>query len=264
MEISYYFLFLLIIISFFTIWHLWKKGYYSLADQICEPKNASFIQTIGAGVLFISPSFFAHKAMMYFSEHGSSLHMSILSTCVGVIIPVFLILGFSKITIFKDRTLFSLKEFLRGMGTFLIAYPQIFMILVIGSFVIQYFELPADGQSTINTMIEVKPSATYSMIWIFTLSVLAPVLEEISFRGFLQTFFKKIFTKVGALVITSIIFALFHYTEAQGAANFVFLPGLFIFSIYLGLLYEKTGSISAPLGLHMTFNLINLLITLNT
>jgi uncharacterized protein len=75
--------------------------------------------------------------------------------------------------------------------------------------------------------------------------VLAPLAEEVVFRGALYRFLKGKVTR--PVVLSAVIFALVHFHPAG-------LPGLIVLGVVLCLVYEKTGSIRAPICLHALFN----------
>jgi hypothetical protein len=82
-----------------------------------------------------------------------------------------------------------------------------------------------------------------------TLVVIAPVAEEILFRGYLFGKLKKYFPLWLAIFATSIVFGLIH-----GAWNLAL--DTFSLSIVLCILRQTTGSLWAPILLHMTKNSI--------
>lgn len=86
-----------------------------------------------------------------------------------------------------------------------------------------------------------------------TFVVVAPVIEELVFRGYLFTAWRK--TRLGlwgTVLLTSLIFALIHAAQY----SWLILIYLFVFSIILGLAREKTGSIWTPIVLHVLNNAI--------
>lgn len=93
---------------------------------------------------------------------------------------------------------------------------------------------------------------TYSQAFqvIFLTILLAPLWEEIIFRGMWYPIFKNIFGKWPAICITSILFALMH---AHGPT---FFP-LMAFGIVLVILYEATGSLGYPIAFHALFNAVS-------
>lgn len=87
----------------------------------------------------------------------------------------------------------------------------------------------------------------------------APLIEELLFRGFLQSFIRQHLGSKQAVLITSACFALFHYSKDQGLGNIPVICSLFILSLFLGFLYEKRGSLLAPITLHASFNAISVI-----
>ena len=77
--------------------------------------------------------------------------------------------------------------------------------------------------------------------------LVAPICEEIVFRGYLFPFAKKYTCTWVAAICSGLIFAAAHGSLAA------LLP-LFIFGVVLAMLYEKTGSIWAPIAVHFCFN----------
>lgn len=92
---------------------------------------------------------------------------------------------------------------------------------------------------------------------VLSIIVLAPLVEEILFRGFLQSFIRQHLGNKQAIFITSVLFAFFHYSPEQGIANLTIVGSLFVFSLFLGFVYEKRGSLWSPIALHSLFNAVN-------
>jgi membrane protease YdiL (CAAX protease family) len=85
--------------------------------------------------------------------------------------------------------------------------------------------------------------------------LLAPVAEEMLFRGLLYAWIRQIGFPRLALVLTAGIFAFVHFNLAT------FLP-LFVLAVILAVLYERTGNLLAPIAAHSTFNALNFLLLL--
>ena len=77
--------------------------------------------------------------------------------------------------------------------------------------------------------------------------LVAPVSEELVFRGYLYPAAKKFAGPWMAAICTGLVFAAAH-------GSLVALLPLFIFGVVLAVLYEKTGSIWAPVAVHFCFN----------
>ncbi|QYY37360.1 CPBP family intramembrane glutamic endopeptidase [Ruficoccus sp. ZRK36] len=83
--------------------------------------------------------------------------------------------------------------------------------------------------------------------------IIAPVVEELIFRGALYRFLKGRLHPLVALTLSSLVFALMHFNLLQ------FVP-LFLLAMLLGRSYERSGSILVPIALHACFNLNTLLV----
>jgi membrane protease YdiL (CAAX protease family) len=84
--------------------------------------------------------------------------------------------------------------------------------------------------------------------------VVAPFVEELLFRGFLQSAFAQVVGEGGALFCTSAVFALLHGLAA--------LPVLFSLSLFLGWLQQRTRSLLVPIGAHALNNAVSLALAL--
>ncbi len=81
----------------------------------------------------------------------------------------------------------------------------------------------------------------------FAASIVAPLCEEVVFRGYLYPVAKKFAGPSIAAIATALVFSAAHGSLAA------LLP-LFIFGLVLVAMYEWTGSIWAPIGVHALFN----------
>lgn len=88
-----------------------------------------------------------------------------------------------------------------------------------------------------------------------SLVILPPIAEEILMRGFLYTSLKKSIPKIGAALITSVIFATAHLEFGQGAPLlWVAAIDTFVLSLVLVFVREKTGRLWGPMGVHALKN----------
>lgn len=101
--------------------------------------------------------------------------------------------------------------------------------------------------------------------FLFTVVIIVPCIEEFLFRGVLQSFLREKIGRISAILLSSFLFSLAHFSGLQGMGNIVILTNLFIFSICIGWFYEQIQSLTAPIFLHMLFNAFNsLLVVLST
>lgn len=82
----------------------------------------------------------------------------------------------------------------------------------------------------------------------------APIVEEISFRGVLMNILDKNMPFLFALILSSALFSLFHW-KAYGLAMSSAFVGAFIFGVVAGLITKWRKSIIPAIILHATFNL---------
>lgn len=92
---------------------------------------------------------------------------------------------------------------------------------------------------------------------VITIVLFAPIIEEILFRGFLQSFIRQHLGSRSAIFISSFCFAFFHYSPEQGISNISIISSLFFLALFLGYSYETRRSLIAPISLHALFNMVN-------
>ena len=101
---------------------------------------------------------------------------------------------------------------------------------------------------------EVSPSST-STIRIIQAVLIAPIFEEIFFRGFLLRAFLKNYNLISALILSSTLFTLVHVDTSFSLAHLESLLEKMVFSIIIGWIFYRTNSISLAIILHAISNL---------
>ncbi len=79
--------------------------------------------------------------------------------------------------------------------------------------------------------------------------VVAPIGEEIFFRGFLHKGLRRRLPVWAAAVLSSLLFGLVHVYP-------LLIPSLFVVGLGLALLYERRQSLLAPVVAHAAFNIV--------
>jgi membrane protease YdiL (CAAX protease family) len=90
------------------------------------------------------------------------------------------------------------------------------------------------------------------LLALFTGGLIAPIAEEVFFRGFV---FAGLYRHLGlrrAIVLSAILFALVHILPTSW-------PPIFVLGVLFALLYERTGSIWPAVALHGAINSISFL-----
>jgi membrane protease YdiL (CAAX protease family) len=93
--------------------------------------------------------------------------------------------------------------------------------------------------------------------FVTNLVVLAPIAEELFFRGWLYTGLRRRLSFWPSYLLTALFFAAIHY-DANHRRFFLVLP----LALALGILREVSGSIRPTIALHAAYNLVIVAITL--
>jgi membrane protease YdiL (CAAX protease family) len=80
------------------------------------------------------------------------------------------------------------------------------------------------------------------------------ITEEVIFRGFLLRSLLKRVSVIPSILISSLLFAAIHAINPH--FNLIGFLAIFISGIVLGILYFKTNNLSAPIGAHFIWNLL--------
>lgn len=143
-------------------------------------------------------------------------------------------------------------EVAAGLAGWLVSLPVCAGLLVLCEWVIRWFR-PAEKLPT-HPALDVLQSAEMPA-WLRAVAVvgpivIAPVAEELFFRGIVQSYLRQYLrSRRRAMVLGAAFFGMAHYTQPQ-----VVLP-MVALGLILGYLYERKGSLVAPLACHVAFNL---------
>ena len=77
--------------------------------------------------------------------------------------------------------------------------------------------------------------------------LVAPFVEEIFFRGFLQQAIRRKLGEYGTIAVTAVVFAAVHM-------NLRFFIPLTVLGVLLSYLYSRTGTLAAPITVHALHN----------
>lgn len=137
-----------------------------------------------------------------------------------------------------------------GLVAYLAAFPLVILFALAGQLLLRAAGFPVDAQPVLALFVEEQP-------WFFRLFllaiavVLAPVTEEVLFRGVGQVVIgRRLGMPVGIFVVSA-VFALLH-----GHAP-TFAP-LLVVGAALSLAYIHTGSLTTAITMHVVFNSVNL------
>ena len=141
---------------------------------------------------------------------------------------------------------------------YLIVFPFVVAVsilsLILLAVLIDYRQ-PEVGHELLQPFVSGSPQLKWRVL--VMVAVLAPLFEELFFRGILQRGLIDAGAKkrpwVGILLASG-LFAAMHFRADPTQIGWHSLPALFVLSVALGWVYERSGSLWAPIFLHAIFN----------
>jgi len=133
-----------------------------------------------------------------------------------------------------------------GIKHYLIVLPVIILAGFVVDFILRIFGIVPEQQDILNKILNEDSLGVLTFMFFFGM-LAAPVVEEILFRGFLQSAVRTAFGRLKAILISGFLFALVHLNAH------VFLQ-IFILGLLLAYLFEKTESLVAPITVHICHN----------
>ena len=112
-----------------------------------------------------------------------------------------------------------------------------------------------DGEQDIVETLGVERGTGYLLATAFLVILVAPVAEELFFRGFFYRSLRNRFPPFGAAAIVGLVFGAIHYTDAD---TLLLIPVLALLGIVFCLLYERTGSLYPAIAMHAINNTLAL------
>ena len=149
----------------------------------------------------------------------------------------------------------SLRHWICDLGRAIFGYlavtPLWVGLAILFAYVFNLLNIPARIHPALQYLSAFTPP--WRLLAVFEAVILAPLAEEVFFRGLVQSFFRRVFHSPRlAIVLASAIFAGIHTNEPQA------IPSLFALALALGYNYERTGRLTGPILIHAIFNAVNL------
>ena len=153
------------------------------------------------------------------------------------------------------------KDFFMAFFNLLAVWPLILAAVTITIFFVKLFsgqEYQMQQHQQLEMVTE-YPQLPLRIMIVFVAVVIAPLLEEMIFRGFVQTTIRSFInirnSAWPAIAASSVFFAIMHADPAHW-------PALFVLGVCLGYSYEKSGSLFRPIFIHLLFNAASVTIVL--
>lgn len=145
-----------------------------------------------------------------------------------------------------------------GVVTFLAALPLLLLTAQLWDFGLRTVGLPTARQDLIRILTELD-SPTLITAMVILAVVIAPLTEELIFRGGVFRYLRTRWPRWSALLLPSTFFAALHvnWSTLEGLSSA--LP-LVVLAVVFSLAYERTGQLGTAVVAHACFNLNTLLV----
>ncbi|MCK5849584.1 MAG: CPBP family intramembrane metalloprotease [Kiritimatiellae bacterium] len=192
------------------------------------------------------------------SSHLLKILSIFLTTSALPLVQILIIVYLSRRAEFPLADSFGIRPGLlwlsikQGLVIYLAALPVVIFYSMLYIATIEYLGYPTkESQEIIKTILDPSLSLGGQIYLVIVAVALAPLVEEMVFRGVLiPALLKKVRLSL-AISVVSLLFAAIHFHVPS-------LVPLFLIATAFSLGYLYSGSIIVPIVMHATFNLINL------
>ncbi|MBN1943071.1 MAG: CPBP family intramembrane metalloprotease [Phycisphaerae bacterium] len=238
---------------------VFRPGKLSLSDTPGRPNTLTALHVIGAFLFWQ----LAGEAARYLLEL-TPLDETYVPLLSGVIrqtacLPVLLVVGHLTFRHGLQRGLgLSMRHWafdaLRGLYAAMAVFPVCIGLAKLFGWLTALLRPEwVQPHSLLVTLREASPA--WGVVVTLSAVVLAPLVEELLFRGLLQSMLRRYLNNPWhATLLTAGIFALFHIFTPQN------VPALFVLGLVLGYNYERCGRLGPVVLIHALFNGIMVLL----
>lgn len=188
------------------------------------------------------------------------VHLHVLSAFFSKILVLLVVLFYSRmIGIFskrsgQKRSLFAFTK--STVSNFIVAISLAYLSYFIWNIALDFLKkfgvsMSLEEQVPVKLLSDIQ-NTFFLTLFVFQIIVIAPIVEEFVFRGYVYRVLKFRSNNSVACVVTAIIFALLHFSISA------FIP-LFVFSMCLTKAYEDSSDIREPIVMHSLFNTVGVI-----
>ena len=141
-----------------------------------------------------------------------------------------------------------------GAGVFCVIRTVLVPVMLGWDWLLNLAGVAAADQDMV-VMLRGEGSSVHIAVMTFIAVVLAPIMEEMIFRGALFGYCRIRMPRWLAVLLPSLVFAAIHMDKATGLPNARSFMPLFALAIILSIAYERTGRIAVPIVAHALLNL---------
>ncbi|HTV48454.1 MAG TPA: type II CAAX endopeptidase family protein [Phycisphaerae bacterium] len=298
---------------------MWKLGVFSSIPLLRAPARYNTLTFIQPIVVLLVYFFSAIIFMLILQSVGHPAHAAttqpasdlpdmneLIADAAGHFIGLALIVYIAIISFTNglDGIGISWRKLPRGLGIGILAFvlfmPLLFFTEVASSSLFSVLTNSNPPEHPILQVLQQQPSSSETALLVFSACVMAPVTEELFFRGLIQSWLCRVFSNArkkraaqpvsainwpgvhitlspvvpadpeaphpvdrwSAILVTATLFAAVHLTIAGGAI--AWMAPLFLLGVGLGYVYERTGNIFTDITLHACFNMFGILMAMTS
>lgn len=161
----------------------------------------------------------------------------------------------------------GLVDLMNGVGCFVLAVPIVLLTAVGAEWL--HTELTGKAPSALGhpTLVAIVDNQSNVWGWILIAVVVigAPLVEEVIYRGFMQSaILRATGSVVASIGITSVVFVASHigWTGDELSIPWHALATIFVLGLCMGIAMERTKRLGVPIAMHACFNAMNVAIAL--
>jgi membrane protease YdiL (CAAX protease family) len=209
------------------------------------------IDVVVAGLLALWFAMLGHDALVQTGERAIEFGHIITGAMVYASIVIFI----SGLLLYRNLRLsavfgFGALRFPSSLGRGLLYLAAAYPLLMLVQAMVYGTGSGDLGQQDVVEFLLASQSTRDRLAVLVMAVAVAPVAEEIIFRGYLYPVAKRYVGPFSAMVGSGLLFALLHGHVAS-------IPALFTLAMCLGLAYEKSGSLLVPMIMHAIFNAVS-------
>ena len=232
-----------------------KQSFKGISLSVITTTLINFIASLS--ISFISLTNLGEKEPIFFQLVSMALAYFIILSYIWVLLR--------KQELFKDIIKIKKLKLNKVIYAILIA-----LVIIVTTALIAGFLYPSEGISgntTTQKLTIYNGSFPFFVSFLFP-TIIAPILEELCYRGLFGWFFdvfshKKKFISILYVIVTSLIFG---YLHLQSTGDFYSILSSFLFPFISGLVfsiqYLKTENILYPIITHSMYNTIIVLVSI--
>lgn len=208
-------------------------------------RHSLLVELIIVGTLLLLAESVASLVILFFKMQ-KDLSFLIVKTFLPVVSVLFAIYLSKR---WKIRLSFKFDEYFFRKFILVISATVIYFIVIFPvSFPIIFAKNIFEGRIQTLAINHSALSNDYSFLLLINSVIVAPIVEEILFRGLIHCRLKRYFSHKTSLILSSLIFAISHYNPSR-------IVRTFLFGLLFGSVYDRSGSLIFSIIAHSLINL---------